>query len=321
MKAIVVHEFGAPEVLKLEDVPDPQPGPGQVVVGVRAAGVNPYDAYMRAGTYGARNPTLPFTPGSDAAGVVEAVGAGIIDLGPGDRVFTSGTLSGAYAARTLCLREQVHPLPENVSFSQGAGVWAPYATAYRALFQAAHAKPGETVLVHGASGGVGTASLQFAHAAGMTVIGTAGSESGLALLSREGAGFVANHRDSGYRQRILEMTGGRGADVILEMLASVNLGDDLKLLAPHGRAIVIGSRGDVTITPRDAMARDATIRGILLWNASEAELEEIHAALQAGLRSGTLRPIVGLELRLASAPEAHERIGAGGALGKIVLIP
>jgi NADPH2:quinone reductase len=117
------------------------------------------------------------------------------------------------------------------------------------------------------------------------------------------------------------MTGGRGADVILEMFAGVNLGDDLKLLAARGRAIVIGSRGDVTITPRDAMSREATIRGILLWNASDAELDEIHAALRAGLRNGTLRPIVGLELRLASAAEAHERIGAGGALGKIVLIP
>lgn len=320
MKAIVVRNFGGPDVLKLEDVPDPQPGPAQVVVRVRAAGINPYDSYMRAGTYGARNPTLPFTPGSDAAGVIDSVGAGVDDIRRGDRVYTSGTTSGAYAELALCRRDEVHALPENVSFSQGAGVWVPYATAYRALFQCAHAKPAESVLVHGASGGVGTAAVQLARAAGMRVIGTAGSENGLKLVTTQGADFALNHRTDGYREHILEITKGRGVDVILEMLANVNLGHDLKLLAPAGRVIVIGSRGDVTITPRDAMAREATIRGIMLWNTSDAERGEIHAALRAGLANGTLRPIVGLELPLASAAEAHARIGDPGVLGKSVLV-
>ncbi|MGA2982044.1 MAG: alcohol dehydrogenase catalytic domain-containing protein [Terriglobales bacterium] len=159
MKAICVSEFGGPEVLKLEDMPDPRPPQSrEAVVRVNAAGVNPYDTYMRSGAYGSGNPALPFTPGSDAAGIVESVAADV-DLTPGDRVYTTGTISGAYAELALCKRSQVHPLPERMSYAQGAGVYVPYATAYRALFQLAHARPGETLLVHGAS--IGNLSTNF----------------------------------------------------------------------------------------------------------------------------------------------------------------
>ncbi len=172
MKAIVAHQFGGPEVMRLEDVADPRPGPGQLVVGVHAAGVNPADTYMRSGTY-AIKPPLPYTPGMDAAGEVEAVGAGVTRLKPGDRVYTARTLSGAYAERALCAESQAHPLPKNVSYAQGAGVYVPYATAYRALFQLARAVAGETLLVHGASGGVGIAAVQLARAAGLRAAPTA----------------------------------------------------------------------------------------------------------------------------------------------------
>ena len=321
MKAIRVRQFGGPEVLKLEDVDDPVPQRGEVVVQVRAAGVNPYDTYMRSGNYGANNPSLPYTPGSDAAGVVQSIGSDVQGLSVGDRVFTAGTTSGAYAELALCKREQLHPLPEPVSFSQGAGIYVPYATAYRSLFQLARAKPGEFVLIHGASGGVGLASVQFARAAGLTVIGTAGSDAGLKLVESEGAHFVINHRQTNYQQEILDKTGGRGADVILEMLANVNLGHDLKMLAHRGRIVVIGSRGDAQITPRDIMAREASVMGVFLWRVPPTDAVEIHAALQAGLRNGTLRPRIGLELPLASAAEAHRRIMEPGALGKTILIP
>jgi NADPH2:quinone reductase len=320
MKAIRVGSFGGPEVLKVETVPDPRPGAGEVLVRVKAAGVNPYDTYMRSGNYGARNPSLPYTPGGDAAGVVEAAGAGV-DLKPGERVYTSGTLTGAFAELALCGRAQVHPLPAGVSFAQGAGVWVPYGTAYRALFQIAHARPGETVVVHGASGAVGTAAVQFARAAGLTVIGTAGSEAGLAVVTREGAHHALDHRSPAYREAIVELTGGAGAEVILEMLANVNLGHDLPMLAHRGRVVVIGSRGTVEINPRDLMARDAAVFGMLLWRVSDDGAAEIHAALQAGLGNGTLRPVVAAELPLASAPEAHRRIMEPGARGKIVLVP
>src|SRR4029434_10651234 len=171
MKAIRVHEFGPPAVMKLEDVPDPQPGARQLVVAVKAAGINPVDTYIRAGTY-AKKPALPYTPGFDAAGVVESVGAEVHRFKAGDRVWMNGNITGAYAEKTLCTEENVFPLPARLSFAQGAGVWVPYATAYHALFEAASARPAETILVHGASGGVGSAAVQFARAAGMKVIGT-----------------------------------------------------------------------------------------------------------------------------------------------------
>ena len=320
MRAIRVSEFGPPEVMKLEAVSDPQPGPGQVLVRVRAAGVNPVETYIRSGTY-ARKPPLPYTPGADAAGDVAAVGEGVTGVSAGDRVYTSGSVTGAYAEMTLCEASTVHPLPQNVSYNQGASLGVPYATAYRALHQKARGKPGETVLIHGASGGVGVAATQMAVAQGMTVIGTASTDRGIGLIRAMGAAHALNHSQEGYLERVMEITGGRGVDVILEMLANVNLGKDLTVLSPGGRVVVIGNRGTVEINPRDAMARDASILGMVLFNASHAEMRSIHAALGAGLANGSLRPEIGRELPLADAPKAHEAVMAPGAHGKIVLVP
>jgi NADPH2:quinone reductase len=320
MKAIRVHQFGGPEVLKLEEVPTPKPDTGQVLVRVRAVGVNPYDTLMRAGTY-AIKPPLPYTPGSDAAGTVEAVGSGVTKVKPGDRVYTARTLTGAYAEYTLALKEQVNRLPDNISFEQGAAVWVPYGTAYHAVHHFAKARAGETVLVHGASGGVGTASVQIARAMGMTVFGTAGTDKGLDLVKREGAHQAFNHRTAGYHEEIMKASGGNGVNVILEMLANVNLGGDFKMLALEGRVVVIGSRGDVTITPRDLMSRRASVRAFTLWAAQPAEVAEIHAGLFAGMENGTLRPVVGKQLPLAEAARAHNEIVEPGAEGKIVLVP
>src|SRR6266567_358576 len=239
MKAIRVHEFGGPEVMRLEEVSDPRPGPGQVLVKVHAAGVNPVDSYIRSGTYAVK-PPLPYTPGMDAAGVVVEVGPDVKGLKAGDRVYTAGTLSGAYAELALCAASQVHPLPARVNFVQGAGVSIPYGAAYRALFQRARAVPAETVLVHGASGGVGIAAVQMARAAGLTVIGTAGTEQGEKLVLAEGAHHVLNHHASGYLDKLPELTCGQGVDIILEMLANVNLGHDLQVLATGGRVVLIG---------------------------------------------------------------------------------
>jgi NADPH2:quinone reductase len=316
MKAIRVHQFGGPEVLKLEEIPTPKPEAGQVLVRIRAAGVNPYDTYMRNGTY-AIKPPLPYTPGSDAAGTIEAVGSGVKKVKPGDRVYTAQTVTGAYAEYVLALEEQVHRLPQNISFEQGAGIWVPYGTAYHALHHFAKAHAGETVLVHGASGGVGTAALQMARAMGLTVFGTAGTDKGLELARREGAHQTFNHSKAGYHEEIMKAAG----DVILEMLANVNLGGDLKLLAMNGRAVVVGSRGDVTITPRDLMSRRASVRAFSVWAAQPAEVAEIHAGLIAGFENGTLKPVVGKQIPLAEAARAHKEILEPGAAGKMVLIP
>ncbi len=319
MKAILVRQFGGPEVLKLEEVPTPKPGAGQVLVRIHAAGVNPYDTYMRAGTYAVK-PPLPYAPGSDGAGLIEAVGDGVKKVKVGDRVYTARTVTGAYAEYALALEGQVQPLPAKISFSQGAGVWVPYGTAYHALHHSAKARASETVLVHGASGGVGSAAVQMGRAMGLTVFGTAGTSKGLELVKREGAHEAFEHSKAGYADEIMKAAGGRGVDIILEMLANVNLATDLKLLATNGRVIIIGNRGEITVNPRDLMLRRASARGFTLWAITPEEEADIHAGLLAGLENGTLRPVVGKELPLAEAARAHQEILEPGAAGKIVLV-
>jgi len=324
MKAIRVHEFGGPAVLKIEEIPDPKAGPGDVVVRVRAAGVNPVDAYIVTGTY-PRKPPLPYTPGQDGAGEVHSVGADVKDFKAGDRVYicgvgTSAAGAGTYAEMALCSPSQLHHLPARVSFGQGAALGVPYCTAYRALFQRANAKPGETVLVHGATGGVGIASVELAHARGLTVIGSGGTDAGLAAAREHGADFVVNHRTPAYTDEIMRATGGLGVNLIIEMAAHINLDRDLSLLAKHGRIVVIGNRGKTEIDARAAMGRDAAILGMTLFNVSDAEFVEIHAALICGLTHGTLNPVVGREIPLAEAARAHEAVMEPGALGKIVLV-
>jgi NADPH:quinone reductase len=319
MKAIVVRSFGGPEVMKFEEAPTPRPGPGQVLVTLKAAGVNPVDAYIRAGNYGDR--PRPFTPGFDGAGVVESVGASVSQVQSGDRVYLDGSLTGTYATHALCEPGQVHPLPTNLTFAQGAGISVPYLTAARALFQKAMATAGEWLLVHGGSGGVGTAAIQMAKAEGLTVVATAGSDKGLELVRREGAHYAVNHKDPDYLKKIADLTQGRGVDLILEMLANANLGKDLTALAKNGRVVVIGSRGPVEINPRDAMSRDAVVFAMSLFNSPPADRAALHTRLARGLTDGTFKPVVGKEFPLADAPKAHEAVLSPGAFGKIVLIP
>lgn len=324
MQAILAREFGGPDVLKLEEVPDPQAGSGQVRVRIHAAGVNPYDTYMRLGTY-AIKPDLPYTPGADAAGVLDQVGDGVTGWQSGDRVYLSGTASGkahgAYAQYAVCSPEHVHRLPGRISFTQGAGLFVPYVTAWRALFGRANTRAGDTVLVHGASGGVGVAATQFALAAGATVIGTAGSEAGVAVVKAQGARHALNHNTSGYLDQVTALSGGRGPDVILEMLANVNLDHDLTVVAPGGRVVVIGNRGRVEIDARKIMTKDVSVFGLALWAIPPDEIRRAHDAIIAGLESGALTPVVGTEMPLRDAAKAHQQVMEPGAKGKIVLIP
>jgi len=239
----------------------------------------------------------------------------------GQRVYVAWSLSGTYAEEVLCREFQTHPLPEEVSFGQCAAIGVPDGAAFRALFQRAHAVAGETVLVHGASGGVGIAAVQLARAAGLRVIGTAGTEEGQALVLAQGAHVVLNHRSEGYLDKLADLTCGKGVDVVLEMLANVNLDRDLGVLAKGGRVVVIGSRGRVEIDPRTAMGQEAAILGMTLYNASDRELASMHAAFVAGLGNGTLRPVVSRGLPLADAAAAHHAVMEASTFGKIVLIP
>ena len=320
MNAIRVQQFGEPEVLQIAEVPDLTPDPGQVLVRVHAAGVNPVETYIRSGKY-AKLPPLPYTPGSDGAGVISALGEGASDWKIGDRVYLAGPLTGTYAEQALCEPGQLYPLPAGITFAQGAALGVPYATAHFALFHRGQAQAGETVLIHGATGGVGLAAVQLARAAGLTVLGTGGTESGRALVLQEGAHAVFNHGAADYPAQILAATNGRGVNLIIEMLANVNLGKDLSLLAPSGRVLVVGSRGPVEINPRDLMARMADVRGVILFGAPPHVLAAIHRALFVGLESNALRPIIAREFSLAEAPQAHAAVMTAGAQGKIVLIP
>jgi NADPH2:quinone reductase len=324
MRAIVVRAFGGPEVMRLEEVPGPTPGPAQAVVRIHAAGVNPVDTYLHGGAY-VRKPALPYTPGFDGAGEIEAIGDGLAGFSVGDRVYIGGpgrTIAGAgtYAERAVCTADQLHRLPARTTFAQGAALGVAYVTAYRSLFQRAGARPGETVLVHGATGGVGIAAVELAHAHGLRVIGSGGTDRGLQAAREHGADVLVNHTAPGYLSEITAATGGRGVDVIIEMAAHINLDKDLSLLAPRGRVVVVGNRGRVEIDPRQAMGRDAAILGMTIFNATDADLVSIHAALVDGLTKGTLNPVIGREVPLADAARAHAAMMEPGALGKIVLV-
>ncbi|XP_051717201.1 quinone oxidoreductase isoform X3 [Ctenopharyngodon idella] len=321
MRAIRVSEFGAPSVLKLcTDVPVPSPGQKQVLIRVHACGVNPVETYIRSGSY-ARIPSLPYTPGSDVSGVVEAVGEGVHLLQAGDRVFTIGTVTGGYAEYTVASEDTVYKLPDSLDYKQGAAIGIPYFTAYQALVHRAHAKAGETVLIHGASGGVGIAACQIARAFGLKVLGTAGTSEGMKLVLSNGAHLAFNHREQDYLDKIKDATNGKGVNVIIEMLSNVNLSNDLQLLDFFGRVMIVGSRGPIEINPRDTMMKQTSIIGVSLYNAPKKEKSECAAALFAGMEAGWLKPAIGPQYTLDKVAQAHEDIiNSPGASGKMILI-
>lgn len=323
MKAIQIVEFGGPEVLKCAEVNEPNPAASEVRVKLFAAGVNPNETYIRTGTYSFYIPELPYTPGFDGAGVVDAIGEGVTHLNVGDRVFVAALLAkrntGTYAQKVVCDANAVHRLPESISYEKGASLGIPALTAYRALFHRAKIKPGENVLIHGASGGVGLLAVQMAKGFGATVIGTASTDEGKALVKASGATHVLDHITEDSIDKIKSLTNGRGPDVIIEFLADVNLETDLKVIAPYGRIVVVGNRGSIEINPRLAMMKEADILGLALWNALPDEYQESLHAIEAFLESGILHPVIKGVLALEDAEKAHEQIIHNKAQGKIVL--
>jgi len=319
---IRVHEFGTADVLHYVEDEPPKPGRNQVRVRLHAAGVNPADTYVITGTYAFWRPQPPFTPGWDGAGVIDAVGPGVTGRAPGQRVYVAALplgSSGTYAEYVVAETASVHPLPDSLTFEQGAAVGIPYLTAYRALFQRGGACAGETVLVHGASGGVGIPAVQLALGAGLTVIGTAGSGAGRDLVRAQGAHHVLDHARAGYLEEIRDLTQGHGVDLIIEMLANENLEKDFDALARRGRIVVVGARGPLSFTPRKTMIAEADIRGTALWNMHTDEIAEAHAAISRRLADGTLTPVVGRAFPLAEAAEAQRYVMDSHAHGRVVL--
>ena len=324
MRAVRVHQFGGPEVLSLDDVDDPVPGPNEVLIRIRAAGVNPADTYVRSGEY-RLTPDLPFIPGGDAGGEVEAVGDGVTNVSVGDRVCVGTALGfgffGCYAEKVVRKEEHVLKIPDNVSFAQAATLGVSYPTAHYSLFRRGGATAGETVFIHGASGSVGTSAIQLAKRAGLRVIGSAGSPAGLDLIRREGADFAVNHAQPDYLEDVKKATDGAGPQLILEMLANQNLAANMDIAAQYGRIVVIGNRGEITINPRVAMTKELDIRGIQLWNAGKDVIDAIMSDVLAGVSDGTLNPVVGRELPLDQAAAAHAAVLEAGNGGKLVLVP
>lgn len=320
MKAIVVSQFGDENVLKVQDVPLPEPRENEVRIKIGAAGVNPVDTYIRTGTY-FLTPALPYTPGSDGAGLVDKLGPGVKRLEPGQRVFVAATLAkrntGTYAEYLVCDADAAQPLPDSVSFQQGAGLGTPGLAATYALFSRAAVKPGETVLINGATGGVGTLAVQLARRAGCVVYGSSGTPEGADMLEKLGAHRVFNHKEEGYLEQIREASGG-GPDVIVEMLANVNLAKDLGVVARYGRIVVVGSKGSLEFTPRDVMRKNAAVHGIIINFMRQEDFVENMYRLSAALEAG-MRVVVDRELPLEQAAEAHRLAAQGGKAGKIVL--
>jgi len=320
MKAIRVNEFGGPEVLKVEtDIPIPAIADSQVLIKVGCAGVNPVDTYIRMGLF-ANLPALPYIPGRDGSGTVDAVGSSVDNVKVGDRVFFSGA-NGSYAEYVACESHSVFKLADRLSFAQGAALGVPYFTAYRAIFIKGKAKAGDRVLVHGASGAVGLAACQMAKAHGMTVVGTAGTPQGMELVKNNGAHFVFNHREKGYLELAAGVVGGDGFDVIIENASDINLGSDLTVIGPGARVVIVGNRGNVEISPRYLMTEEASIVGCALFRSTQEEWRETAAAVVAGLDMGFLTPFIDREYPMEAVQEAHANVLSheGGARGKLVL--
>lgn len=317
MRLIEVRNFGGPEVLEYVERSVPEAGAFQVVIKVGAIGINPVETYIRAGEYPVL-PDLPYIPGGNCAGWIHEVGEGVTGFTVGQRVYTASK-KGAYSEYCLCDFREIYPLPEEMSFNEGAALGTPAATAYRALFTRGSGRVGERVLVHGASGSVGLAAIQLGHAAGMRMYGTAGSEKGLQCILESGADGILLHH--GKYTNKLQSLAPKGFDLILEMLANKNLEIDLSLLAPGGRVVIIGSRGRIEIDPRATMGRETDIRGLALANATREELMATHAALAVAMKSGHLKPVIADVLPMSQAAEAHRRVMESGKCGKILLIP
>ena len=322
MKAIKINQFGTSENLIVEQVERLYVAKHQVKVKVFAAGVNPSDVYTSTGTY-AIKPELPYTPGRDGAGIIDEIGEGVTNVKVGDRVFIASLpdaeSTGTFAEEVVCESRFVHPLPEHISFEQGAALGVPALTAYRALIGRANIKAGQTVFIHGASGAVGLLAVQIAKALGATVIGTASRDTGKQLVKEAGADIVLDHITEQTINFVLEATNGKGPDVIIEFLADVNLQTDLQMIAKYGVIVVVGNRGEIKINPRLIMQKECDVRGMVLFNVTAAEHLELMQGVAKLMENKQLNPFVSYSYPLEQAGTAFDAVMNGEHNGKVVV--
>lgn len=324
MKALLCTEYGPLDKLALRDLPSPQPGPGQVVVDVKAAALNFPDALMVQGRYQVK-PPLPFSPGAEVAGLVKETGEGVQGLAPGDRVIGfPGT--GGFAEECVVAAEKIMPLPENMDFASGAALVLTYGTSLHALQDCGRLQPGETLLVLGAAGGVGAAAVEIGKAMGARVIAAASSADKLALARRLGADETIDYTTEDLRQRTLALTGEKGVDVVYDPVGGSYTEPALRALAWRGRLLVVGfAAGEIPKIPLNlALLKERQLLGVY-WGDSVRHDPAGHVRnmkqLMAWFAAGRIQPVVSERFPLARAQEAMQRLLDRRVKGKIVILP
>jgi NADPH2:quinone reductase len=321
MRALVCKEYGPPESLTIEEHDGPQPGPDQVLVDVVAAGINFPDVLAIAGKYQVKTPP-PFVPGAEASGVVAAVGENVKHIGVGHKVIVATI--GAFAEQCVADAAMTIPLPEGLDFAQGAGYSVTYGTSYHALKQSADLKPGETVLVLGAAGGVGVTAVEIAKAMGARVIAAASSEAKLEFARSAGADELVNYSDVSLKDAVRELTDGNGADVVYDPVGGELAGQAFRATAWHGRYLVIGfACGEIPSFPANiALLKEASIIGVWwgTWAAKNPGLQMQNLSeLAAMIAAGKLQPRVTESYALDDFVDAFRAITERRALGKVIL--
>ncbi|MBI4590713.1 MAG: NADPH:quinone oxidoreductase family protein [Candidatus Rokubacteria bacterium] len=321
MKAVRIREFGGPEVLKIEDVPEPAIGPGDVLIQMEASGVNYADVMMRVGMYPING--LPITPGFEVAGRVVKVGDAVTEFKAADRVVAMMN-AGGYAERAAAPAARVFSVPESLSAVQTAALPVNYLTALHMLREFGRLAPGESVLIHAAASGVGTAAIQLAKLFGARIFATASAEDKLALARELGAHETINYTTQDFAEIIKAGTGGRGADLILECVGGDVFDKSLHCLAPLGRLITYGVAGGVpgTVLTPLLLFNNLSVIGFHLgrYYQTRPNREPMHEILRL-VAAGRIRPIISATFRLEEVARAHDYLSQRRTRGKVLLVP
>ena len=323
MKAVRVHELGDENVLHYEDVPDPQPSPHRVLVRVRAASINRGDLGRRAGTYGGGPTPLPFTPGWEVAGTVEALGPEVDDFSVGDRVIAQMG-DGGYAELALAHVAGLYPMPGGITFEEACTIPIVFLTAWFALHNLCRLQPGETALIQAGGSGVGTAAIQLAKLAGATVITTCGSDDKCAKARDLAADHAVNYRDRDFLQEVMRITESRGADVVLESVGGDVFDKSLQAMARFGRLCTVGNSSGQpnSVDPRLLMFKNLSVAGFYLGaQIAAGGAGPVMAEILRLFEQGKLRTVIDRTFPLAEAAAAHRYVGERRNFGKVVLLP
>ena len=323
MRAIVVTEPGPPDVLRWAELPDPEPGRDEVVLDVAAAGVNRADLHQRQGNYPAP-PGAPAWPGLECSGTVSSVGPGVASWTVGDQACAL-LAGGGYATKAAASAGHLLPVPAGVDLVTAAGLPEAMCTVWSNVFMIAGLRPGETLLVHGGGGGIGTAAIQLGRAVGAKVAVTAGSVTKLARCEELGASVLVNYREEDFVAVVRDATEGRGADVVLDLIGAKYLARNIDVLAPGGRLVVIGLQGGrrAELDLGALMAKRAALIAATLRSRTSEEKATIVAAVREHvwplIESGDVKPVIDRVLPMSEAAEAHRVVEAGEHVGKVLL--